>query len=137
MRDDRPRPRVVLRGDRTGDALSVTEMRVPPRADGPPLHHHDFDEAFCMVEGELTFSVAGELITARPDDVVFVPRGVHHALANRTDAPARYLLVCTPAGFERLLARRAAVAAGEEPEPWTLGPEPEVTVVGPPLGAGG
>ena len=137
MTDDRPRPRVVLRGDQTGDVLSVTEMRLAPRTDGPPLHHHDFDETFCVLEGELTVSVGGELTTTGPGEVAFAPRGVTHALANRTDAPVRYLLVCTPAGFERFLARRAATEAGEEPAEWTLGPSPEVTVVGPPLGARG
>lgn len=135
MPDTRPRPRLP-RGDQTGDAISVTETWLPPRTDGPPLHHHDFDEAFCLLEGELTFSVAGGLMTAGPGEVAFAPRGVHHPLANRTDAPARYLLVCAPAGFERLLARRTAAAGGGEPEAWALGPVPEVTVLGPPLGAG-
>lgn len=137
MTTNRPRPRVVLRGDQTGEALSVTEMWLAPRADGPPLHHHDFDEAFCLLEGELTFSVAGEMSTVGPGEVAFAPRGVVHGLANRTDAPARYLLVCTPAGFERVLARRAATESGDEPGEWTLGPSPEVTVVGPPIGADG
>jgi hypothetical protein len=58
---------------------------------------------------------------------------VPHALANHGDAPARYVLVCTPPGLERHWARIAAEAAGVEPPPWALQPIPEVTVVGPPL----
>ena len=49
--------------------------------------------------------------------------------------PARYLLVCTPAGFERHWARIAADAAGVEPPKWALQPIPEVTVVGPQIAA--
>ena len=56
-----------------------------------------------------------------------------HTLANLGDAPARYLLVCTPAGFERYFDRIAAQQAGVEPPPEGLKPYPETTVVGPPL----
>ena len=30
----------------SGDAISVIEVRSDAPFDGPPLHHHDFDEAF-------------------------------------------------------------------------------------------
>jgi hypothetical protein len=59
---------------------------------------------------------------------------VAHTLANRSGAPARYLLVCTPAGFERYFARMAAKQAGTEPPEWALGPIPVVTRVGPQIG---
>ena len=36
-------------------------------------------------------------------ELAFAPRGVPHTLAERSGARARYLLVSTPAGFERLL----------------------------------
>ena len=48
---------VLLRSDETGGYLSVTEIVVPPHSAGPPLHKHDFDEAFYMLEGELIFQV--------------------------------------------------------------------------------
>ena len=51
------------------------------------------------------------------------------------DAPARYLLTCTPAEFKRHWTRLAAEAAGVEPPQWALQPIPEVTVVGPPIAA--
>ena len=44
-----------------------------------------------------------------------------HTLANLSDAPARYLLVITPAGFERRF--------DADPD----GPVPETVVVGPPI----
>jgi quercetin dioxygenase-like cupin family protein len=128
---------VLLRGEETGGHVSVTEIVVPPHTAGPPLHTHDFDEAFYLLEGELVFQVDDAQVTKRASELSFAARNVPHALANHSDAPARYLLVCTPAGFERHWARLAADAAGVEPPQWALQPIPEVTVVGPPIAARG
>jgi hypothetical protein len=65
---------------------------------------------------------------------VFAPRGSHHTLANLSAAAARYLLVCTPGGFERYFDRIAAREAGYDPPPETMKPWPEVTTVGPRIG---
>ena len=60
-----------------------------------------------------------------------------HVSVTEIEVPAHsagpYMLVCTPAGFERHWARVAAEAAGVEPPPWAVQPIPEVTVVGPPI----
>ena len=84
--------------------------------------------------GKLTFQVEQDLITKRSGELAFVPRGVPHTLANRSGAPARYLLICTPAGFERSFARRAAEQGGVEPPAWALQPLPEVVQLGPRIG---
>ena len=127
-------PKVLLHSEQTADQISVIENRVPAGWPGPPLHHHDFDETFYVLEGQLTFQVVEELISAGPGDVAFAPRGVHHTLANLSDAPARYLLVCTPAGFERYFARVEAEQAGVEPPAWAQQELPEVIRVGPRIG---
>src|SRR3954468_21873637 len=129
------RTNVLLRGEETGDQVSVTEIVVPPHTTGPPLHIHDFDEAFYVLEGELIFQVEDALHTKGAGELSFAPRNVAHALANHSDAPARYVLVCTPAGFERHWARTSAEAAGVEPPEWARLPIPEVTVVAPPIAA--
>ena len=121
---------VALRGDQTDGAISVVENTVPAQWDGPPLHHHEFDETFYVLDGELTFQVGNELFTAGPGALALAPGGVAHTLANLSDAPARYVLLCTPAGFEGYFARLAAQAAGEDPPPWALAPTPPVTTVG-------
>jgi mannose-6-phosphate isomerase-like protein (cupin superfamily) len=112
----------------------VIENVVPAGAAGPFLHRHDFDEAFYMLEGELTFQVEDRLVDARAGDLAFAPRGVPHTFTNRSDAPARYVLVCTPAGFERYFARIAADQAGVEPPGWARQPIPDVERVGPRIG---
>jgi quercetin dioxygenase-like cupin family protein len=129
------RSQVLLRSEESGGHVSVIENVVSPRAKGPNLHKHDFDEAFYMLEGELVFQLEDELVTKRKGELAFAPRNVPHALTNRTDEPARYVLVCTPAGLERQFARMAAEQAGEEPPGWALGPIPAVTRVGPQIDA--
>ncbi len=126
---------VLLRGEEAGGHVSVTEIVVPPHTAGPPLHTHDFDEAFYMLEGELIFQVEEALATKGAGGLSFAPRNVPHALANHSDVPARYLLICTPAGFERHWARFEAEKAGVDPPQWALQPIPEVTVVGPQIAA--
>jgi quercetin dioxygenase-like cupin family protein len=127
------RSTVLLRGEDTDGHVSVVENTVPAGSAGPPLHRHDFDEAFYLLDGELVFRVGDSLLARSAGQLAFAPRGTPHALANRSDAPARYLLVCTPAGFERHFARIAAAAAGTEPPPWALRPVPDVVRLGPPI----
>ena len=124
---------VLLRSEQSEGHVSVMENVVSAHSAGPPLHTHDFDEAFYMLEGELLFQLDDERFTRRAGEFVFAPRNVAHALANHSDADARYLLVCTPAGLERHFARAMAAAEGVEPPDWALQPSPEIIVVGPQL----
>ena len=125
---------VLMRSEETGGHLSVTEIFVPPHSAGPPLHTHDFDEAFYMLEGELTFKLGDDVFTRGAGELAFAPGGVPHTYANLSGAPARALLVITPAGFERYFDRIAARITGSEPPPEATKPIPEVITVGPPLG---
>jgi quercetin dioxygenase-like cupin family protein len=91
---------ILLRAETSDDAVGVVEVTVPAGWDGPPLHHHAFDETFYVLDGELAFQLGDEVVTRRRGDLVFAPRDAAHTLANLSGASARYLLVCTPAGFE-------------------------------------
>jgi mannose-6-phosphate isomerase-like protein (cupin superfamily) len=115
---------VLLRSEAGVGRVAAIEVRAAPGWEGPPLHHHDFDEAFYVLEGELTLRVGEELVSARPGAVAFAPGGVHHTVANPGTATARYLLVCTPGGFERYFDRSSSK------------PYPETTVVGPAIDPG-
>lgn len=127
-----PGPRVLLRSEQSGGQVAVIETAPGPGA-GPPLHVHDFDEAFYVIAGELTFQVRDELFRVGAGELAFAPRGLPHTFANLSDAPARQLIVCAPAGFERYFARMAAERQDTEPPAWALQPIPEVTRVGPPI----
>ncbi len=129
-----PRNKVLLRGEDSDSAVSIVESTMPARAPGPPLHSHDFDEAFYVLDGELTFQLDDKQTTATAGELVFAPRGAPHTVANLTDSPARYLLVLTPSGFEREFARRAAKEAGVTPPDWALQAIPAVNYLGPRIG---
>lgn len=131
MSNDSLHSTVLLRSERSDEEVAIIEITVPAGWPGPPLHHHDFDEAFYVLDGRLTFQLGDELATADAGSLTFAPRGSHHTLANLSDADARYLLVCTPGGFERRFDGRAAEQAGLEPAPEASKPYPETIVVGP------
>jgi quercetin dioxygenase-like cupin family protein len=127
-------PQVLVRSEENDGRVGVVESTTQPGFGGPPLHHHPFDELFYVLEGELTFQVDDEVFTRGAGEYVFAPGGTVHTFANRSDAPARYLLVITPGGFERYFARIAADNAGGGPPEWAQAGWPEVTRVGPPIG---
>jgi len=80
------------------------------RGSGPAtLHvHHSDDEAWHVLEGELTFRYAGRTETAGPGMTVFVAAGVPHTYTAADNA--RYLIVLTP----RLSALIAALQADRD-----------------------
>jgi quercetin dioxygenase-like cupin family protein len=124
-------PKVLLRSEESDGQVSIVELGGGGR---PPLHRHDFDETFYVLEGELTFQLEQDVFIRRAGELAFAPRGVAHTYANLSGAPARALLVITPAGFERYFDRIAARISGGEPPPEAAKPIPEVVTVGPPLG---
>ena len=48
----------------------------------------------------MTFRLGDEVFTRRAGEPAFAPRGSAHTLANMSGEPVRYLLICTPGGFE-------------------------------------
>jgi quercetin dioxygenase-like cupin family protein len=68
-----PRNKVLLRSEESGGAVAIAENTMPAGAPGPPLHSHAFDEAFYVLDGELTFQMTSALdgrqlqrLTAQP-----------------------------------------------------------------------
>src|SRR3954452_6255820 len=58
------------------DGFSILES-LAPRGDGPPLHvHHDEDEAFHVLDGELRLRVGDEQLTLGAGETALAPRGV-------------------------------------------------------------
>ena len=86
-------PEVLLRSEDSGGHIAIVALTGGGR---PPLHRHDFDEAFYVLEGELTFQLGDDLFTRGAGELAFAPRGVTHTYANLSGAPARALLVITP-----------------------------------------
>ena len=65
--------------------------------------HGDEDDAFYILEGEMTFLLGDEddEAVAPPGTFVLVPPGVRHGFRNPGPGPVRMLNVHAPAGFDR------------------------------------
>jgi len=88
--------------------IAITDSTVPPGFPGPVRHRHaEMIDIFYVLEGELTFDLAGEQRTLGTGGFVLVPPGVVHTFANRGSVPARALNIYQPAGNEQYL--KAAV----------------------------
>lgn len=91
----------------SGTSFGIHEWR----GSGPAtLHvHHSDDEAWHVLQGEVTFRYVDRTETVGPGTTVFVPAGVAHTYTAGEDA--RYLIVLTP----RLSALIAALQADRDP----------------------
>lgn len=110
-------------GADTGGSHAVIETTIPGDFAGPPPHiHRAMDEAFYVLAGELTVRVGERTATVPAGGYAFVPRGVAHTFANRGVAPATFLDMVYPAGFEHYYRDLAAAfaAAGGSPSPETF-----------------
>jgi mannose-6-phosphate isomerase-like protein (cupin superfamily) len=76
-------------------------ITIQPHRTGPEAHVHTVeDDAFYILEGELTFVVDDGEVEAGPGTFVLVPPGVPHTFMNRGDAVVRLINVHAPAGFD-------------------------------------
>ena len=63
--------------------------------------HQAEDDAFYILDGELTFLFAEGDVHAGPGTFVLVPPGIEHGFRNRGSDRVRMLNVHAPAGFDR------------------------------------
>jgi quercetin dioxygenase-like cupin family protein len=88
---------VKATGAQTGGALGLVEQVLPAGSETSYHVHHDEDEYWYVLEGELT-SISGERrIKARAGSFVFMPRDTPHGL--RAETASRLLVFSTPASF--------------------------------------
>jgi quercetin dioxygenase-like cupin family protein len=90
---------ILIAGSQTEGRYCLIDMLVPDGG-GPPLHRHDFEEMFTLLEGELEFTFRGETQTIRSPASVNIPANAPHRFANRSGKVAHMLCMCTPAGQE-------------------------------------
>lgn len=97
----------------------VFEVVVPEGARVPAPHHHvEVDELAYVLEGTLTYTLAGVAHPLRAGESIFVPKGVEHQFANLHPGRARFLSVLTPAKIGRAYFREMAaiINAGGPPD---------------------
>jgi quercetin dioxygenase-like cupin family protein len=114
---------VKASSDETGGLISVMEQ-YGPQGVGSPLHvHHHEDEWFYILEGEVTFWVAGKVIVAEAGSFMFGPRDIPHTFIITSDE-ARFLIVAEPGGFEKFMRELSQPALSRTyPPPATEPPD--------------
>jgi mannose-6-phosphate isomerase-like protein (cupin superfamily) len=61
----------------------------------PPHVHHNDNEAWYVLEGELCIQMGEKVVEACAGSAVLVPRGTSHTYWNPGPGPTRYLLIMT------------------------------------------
>jgi mannose-6-phosphate isomerase-like protein (cupin superfamily) len=84
----------------TGGAFTLIDEIAGPGRQSPPHIHHSEDEAFWIIEGEVTFTCGDKTYVAEPGSFVFLPRNIQHNFRVTSEVPARMLLWISPAGLE-------------------------------------
>ena len=102
----------LLRAEDTGGQLALSEGTVFSGHVPPPHVHHNEDEAFYVLEGELTIQAGERRYRATPGTVVFLPRDIPHGITVETEQ-ARVLNLLAPAGLEEFLEQIAGLMAGD------------------------
>jgi len=94
--------RFLATGEETGGKYAIWEAIVPPGGGPPPHIHSREEEAFYVLEGEITFQVGADTFTASAGTFANMPIGSLHSFKNHTDRPARLLISVAPAGLEQM-----------------------------------
>jgi quercetin dioxygenase-like cupin family protein len=119
---------VKASAETTAGRVAVIEHEAP-RGAGSPLHvHHDDDEWFYVIDGEVTFWVGGHVITAPAGSFVYGPRDIPHTFMVSSEH-ARFLLVTEPAGFEKFARAMSEPALRRAIPPAPTAPPDMATMV--------
>ena len=99
---------VKIRDKDTAGAYSMYDNTIPAGSPGPRPHiHRDHEEAFYVLEGELTVRVGTRTISAPAGSLMVVPRGVVHQPSNPGTQPTKVLLTFSPAGMDHFFEEAA------------------------------
>ena len=103
----------LAEGKDTNGRFTLIEF-APKRGLEPPPHtHSNEDEAYYVIEGELTFTVGETVIEAKAGSFVMLPRGIRHMWKIHTPE-ARLLMMFMPSGLEEFFKALADPVEGED-----------------------
>jgi quercetin dioxygenase-like cupin family protein len=109
--------------ENTDGRYAFYEYVAPAGFGGPPPHTHSgFDEAWYVLDGELTLQVCERSVTAGPGAFLHVSGDTVHAFANHGTEPARFIGLLLRGGFERYFDELPALVAqhGYPPPPHVM-----------------
>ena len=84
--------------EETGGAFAMFHQTLPPGYATPYHEHRTGDEAFYVLDGEITFFSDGTKISLKPGGSIFLPHGFPHGFRNDGAEPAQVLFLSIPGG---------------------------------------
>ncbi|GLS87427.1 hypothetical protein GCM10010873_24010 [Cypionkella aquatica] len=90
--------------DLTGGQFSLIEQIIPAGFESPWHLHHSEDEAFYVLEGQMSVITEGGSTLLQAGGFAFGPRGVPHGFRIEGEGPARILLMTTGSDFADFIA---------------------------------
>lgn len=87
---------VVATGKDTEEQYSLFDVLVPPQTGLQPYINHQENEGFYILDGNMSFQMDDQTITATPGSFVYLPKGQSYAFGNLETTPARLMLISTP-----------------------------------------
>ena len=119
---------ILLSGEETNGRYCLIDMHIPPGG-GPPLHRHDFEESFTVIEGEIETTFRGEKTTVHTGQIVSIPANAPHSFTNAAENAARLLCICAPAGQEEFFARVGIAVPTRRSTPPQLGEQEQAELL--------
>lgn len=98
--------RILGNGRDTG-GLHAVQLDLPPGEASPWHVHHEEDEWFYVVAGELEVLVGDQRVRAGAGDLAFGPRDVPHGFRIISRTPARVLLLTVGGRFSDFIAENS------------------------------
>jgi mannose-6-phosphate isomerase-like protein (cupin superfamily) len=109
--------RIVGNGRDTG-GLHAVELLLPSGESSPWHVHHEEDEWFYVIEGELEVIVGDNRVRLGDGDFAFGPRDVPHGFRITSASPARVLLITVGGRFSDFIAENSEpILKGMAPAP--------------------
>ena len=89
-------------GDDTNGKYASWISVVQPGGGPPPHLHRREEEAFYVLEGEMTFYIEGKRTVLNAGMFANMPVGVAHHFKNESNGLAKMLVTVAPAGLEKM-----------------------------------
>ena len=95
--------RILVSGAQTGEAFAILHVTSPPERSTPIHRHEREEETIYVLDGQLRIDFEVTSRTLNAGETLILPRGEAHRITNPGRSPAKSLVFCTPAGFERFV----------------------------------
>jgi quercetin dioxygenase-like cupin family protein len=82
----------------------MLDFSVAPGAGPEPHIHHTHDEAFYVIDGQMSVQLGSEVVIADAGTFVLVPKGTIHAHSNPGQQPNRVIALFSPGTMDGFIA---------------------------------